>query len=794
CVNNATPLTNLDGRQVGSVGLWTDISDLKRTESRLREYEFAINAMSSAVSLQIRREGRFIYQMVNDAWCRLTGVTRDQALGREGRHLAGLVDREERLRQISAAADERRTITYRGRSEFEGRVTTMETVFHPIIEPGRQVDRIIVVTRDVSEEERASAALNDSLRNLRLALDAIGDGIFASGAASPDEPVLFHNERMLDIWGLQLAPGEALSPRKIMQRATGLFADPAAQLQRVGEIISDNLFSDDRVRLNDGRVLRRRCFPFVDQGHMVRVWSFADVTVEEDAVDALRAAEARQRALIEAFPGYIACLDADLRYVFVNARLRQKLGLEEADIVGRQLGEVPGTENSRESADAAVRALAGEPVVIERHWPEQAELITFAPGSGHGQDPLCYAFGIDITAQKRAQAQLLTLKEEAERANLAKSEFLSRMSHELRTPMNAIIGFAEVLEADQDPPLAAAHRPLVHDMRAGGQHLLALINEVLDLARVEAGKLEVTAEPVELGPLLAECGGLVASLARAHEVSFEPGVMPGEPVWLLGDRIRLKQVLLNLLSNAVKYNRRGGSVRVVASALQGGWQLEVHDQGEGLTEAQQQRLFLPFERLNADRSGIEGTGIGLALSRRLVDLMRGRIGVHSRPGHGSCFWIWLPVASGAGVTEAPRLPEAEPSQAALGHALTLAGSVLYVDASGFETSLMCAALQNFAGLDVRTAQGEDDCLAAVSEQIPSLILLNVESAGLDHGCLMRRLRDEERTRSIPVIALSSDTAPTWQARDNQTGFAGHLRRPFDRAVLHAALRRVLQPQ
>ncbi|MCP5271494.1 MAG: PAS domain S-box protein [Burkholderiaceae bacterium] len=797
CVNNATPLTDLDGRTVGSVGLWTDISELKRTEARLREYEFAINAMSAAVSLQVRRDGQFRYQMVNDAWCRLSGVSREQALGLEGRSLPGLADRDERLRHITAAADERRTITYRGWVEVDGNRVNTETVYHPIVEDGRPVDRVIVVSRDVTEEQRASAALNASLRNLRTALNAIGDGIFASGAAGPDEPVLFHNERMLSMWGLAVAPGEVLTPRRIMTHAAAMFADPQAQARRVDEIIRGNLFSDDRVRLKDGRALRRRCFPFVDGGHMVRVWTFADITAEEDAVDALRTAEAQQRAMIEAFPGYIACLDADLRYVFVNARLRQMLGLAEADIVGQRLREVAGTERSAESEAAVLRALAGETVVIERQWnqgaasQEEVQLITLAPGPGDGDAPVCYAFGIDITAQKRAQAQLLTLKEEAERANLAKSEFLSRMSHELRTPMNAIIGFAEVLASDQDPPLAPSHRPLVHDILAGGEHLLELINEVLDLARVEAGRLEVAAEPVELMPLLAECSGLVAPLARAHGVSWQPAAMPPDPSWVCADRIRLKQVLLNLLSNAIKYNRPHGQVRIDVCHSDDGWRVEVHDQGEGLTEAQQRRLFVPFERLDAERKGTEGTGIGLALSSRLVDLMRGRIGVRSTPGQGSCFWIWLPTAAPAIAAEVAAVRGVSTADGAPGDPPALAGSLLYVDGSAFEAALMAAALQDHPDFELRTAEGEDDCVAQARARPPSLILLDVDRPELDSARLLRRLREHDQTHAIPVVALSSSAAVDAPPPGAQPAFAGHLVKPFDLAVLEATLRRAI---
>ncbi|MHA7814899.1 MAG: sensor histidine kinase [Pseudohaliea sp.] len=235
--------------------------------------------------------------------------------------------------------------------------------------------------------------------------------------------------------------------------------------------------------------------------------------------------------------------------------------------------------------------------------------------------------------------ELVAARDEAQRASLAKSEFLSRMSHELRTPLNAILGFGQLLQWEVRNSQQADS---VKEILRAGKHLLELINEVLDLARIEAGSLTVTREAVPLAPLLEDCLTLIGPLAEARGIRIVDGWRDAARL-VRADRVRLKQVLLNLLSNAVKYNREGGSLSILCLAEADGIQVRVSDTGEGLTPEQQARLFSAFERLDADKTTIEGTGIGLALSRHLVELMQGEIGVESRPGEGSTFWVRLPA-------------------------------------------------------------------------------------------------------------------------------------------------------
>ncbi|MEX0912763.1 MAG: ATP-binding protein, partial [Gemmatimonadota bacterium] len=352
---------------------------------------------------------------------------------------------------------------------------------------------------------------------------------------------------------------------------------------------------------------------------------------------------------------------------------------------------------------------------------------------------------------------------EAEAADQAKTEFIARMSHELRTPMNAILGFAQILEMDQ---LTSEQRESVDQILKGGRHLLLLINEVLDIARIEAGRLAISPEPVDLGDVLEQCLALVAPLAAARDITL-PAKPGASNVFVRADRQRLVQALLNLLSNAIKYNRADGRVSIYTEAKGSRIRISVRDTGPGVSAERQSRLFKPFERLGADQSTIEGTGLGLALSKAFVEMMGGRIGLDCPSDGGSIFWIEL-EADRSQISEfepesAPAVARREPSPPRARQ------SILYIEDNLSNVKLVDRILRRRPHVDLLTAMQGSLGIELAAQHRPSLILLDLNLPDLPGEEVLLRLRAEPASRDIPVLVVSADASTAQAERLKATG-------------------------
>ncbi len=387
---------------------------------------------------------------------------------------------------------------------------------------------------------------------------------------------------------------------------------------------------------------------------------------------------------------------------------------------------------------------------------------------------------LDVTELKRAQEEMRAAKEEAEKANRAKSEFLSRISHELRTPLNAILGFGQLLDLE---PLAPRQRSSVDQILKGGRHLLDLINEVLDITRLESGGMELSLEAVDVATVLTEALNLVRPLADQHRVRFVPPAVEGCPA-VLADRGRLHQTLLNLLSNAAKYNREDGEMHVTCAGIgEGTVRLSIRDTGLGLTPEELGQLFTPFQRFGAPQRGITGTGLGLTISRSLVEAMGGTIGVESVPGSGSTFHVDLPAAPAATQVPAASAPK-NPPPAPLPPAVR---TLLLIDDQITNVSLVKRVLETHPNLRLFNALDGRSGLALARKQVPDLILLDLHLPDIGGDEVMRRLRLEARTCDVPVIVLSADATPAQITRLKQLGVREYLTKPFRIRELLAAI-------
>ncbi len=385
---------------------------------------------------------------------------------------------------------------------------------------------------------------------------------------------------------------------------------------------------------------------------------------------------------------------------------------------------------------------------------------------------LLYCVARDVTERMEADRELAVAKEQADTANLAKSEFLSRMSHELRTPLNAILGFGQLLEMDE---LEAPQRESVGQILGGGRHLLSLVDEVLDISRIETGSMRVLLEPVELMSALHDAVALIAPVAEEAGVMLNTELLAAADDHVLADRQRLRQVVLNLLSNAVKYSRRGDTVTVSSVWTADRVRITVSDTGPGIASEKLNRLFVAFDRLDAEETGVPGTGLGLALSKSLTELMGGTIFADSSPGHGSAFTITLQAASSP--IHRPRLAEAR--DAGMLAEVVGARTILYIEDNPSNARLVEQAFASQPSVRVVPAMQGGAGLDFAKARLPDLILLDLHLPDMDGSVVLDRLQADPATAGIPVIVLSADATQA-QVRDLlAAGALAYLTKPLE---------------
>ena len=373
-----------------------------------------------------------------------------------------------------------------------------------------------------------------------------------------------------------------------------------------------------------------------------------------------------------------------------------------------------------------------------------------------------------------AQVQLENARTIAEKANLAKSTFLSNMSHELRTPLHAILGFAQLLESGSPPPTDSQNVRL-HQIIKAGWYLLELINEVLDLAVIESGKLALLREPVLLTELLHECENIVEAQAQQHTVQIQ--FLPFDQNWFANaDHTRLKQALINLLTNAIKYNRQHGTVVVSCSRSSADRiRISIKDSGQGLSPEKLSQLFQPFNRLGQENGAEEGTGIGLVVTKQLVEMMGGTIGVESSVGVGSEFWIELigdvmPQLAGGHALQAQAQAQAQSSMSQR--------TLLYVEDNAANLMLVEQIIEGQPQLRMLSARDGNLGIALARTHVPEVILMDINLPGLSGIEALNILREDPITRHIPVVALSANAMQCDIEKGMEAGFFRYLTKPI----------------
>ena len=500
---------------------------------------------------------------------------------------------------------------------------------------------------------------------------------------------------------------------------------------------------------------------------------------------ALRRSEEHFRALIENGSDCIMIVDAAGKITYVGPSVEKIVGYRAEAVQNRRLDALVHPEDASRLHDTidGVFATPGRVLRFEvrvRHRDGSWRVFeSFARTLRvDSRDAGAVVNARDITDHKDADAALIEAKEQAEKANGAKSEFLSRMSHELRTPMNSILGFAQVLAMGD---LDAGQQRAVDRICKAGDHLLMLINEVLDLARIEANRQMLSVEPVRVAGLLRELLDLARPIANQYECKLIDEIPADADCFVLADQQRITQVLLNLVSNAIKYNRPGGDVRFTTRVVSGAQgkrvAIGVCDTGRGIAAERMSDLFTPFARLGAEASGIEGTGLGLSLSRRFVEAMGGSIRAESTLGVGSTFWVelaWAPSpvaiaqpAADARDTSTPRLVLPGPT------------TILYVEDNLANLDLIETLFAPYPELRLIPALQGKLGLELARDHQPDLVLLDLHLPDIPGEAVLRSLREDPRTNGIPVVIVSADATPSRINKLRAAGARQYLTKPLN---------------
>ena len=485
--------------------------------------------------------------------------------------------------------------------------------------------------------------------------------------------------------------------------------------------------------------------------------------------------EVRLRAIFHnAFDGILS-FDTDGRIHAANPAAEHLFGLKAEEIKRRRIADLLPDIRPDDANPSLVCELTGRRADGGK-FPASLSLER----TEGGKEKLFVCLVRDNTAEQQARQALVEARDSAERANKAKSEFLSSMSHELRTPMNSILGFAQLLQSDPDNPLSDTQKESVDQIARAGWHLLQLINDVLDLAKVEAGKIEAILEDVDLDTVMAECLSLVMPLAEKHGIELADQAT-GTGLHIRADYTRFKQVVLNLVSNGIKYNRKNGSVAIEARRVDDWCEIAIVDTGVGLSAEQIDRIFEPFSRVAAQREEIEGTGIGLTITRKLVALMGGAIGVESQPGAGSRFWVRIPLYQGDSAGRPAALGgTAEADASATARNAGQQQTVLYVEDNPANLALVEYVLrQRRPQLRLISAHTGELGIALAESQRPDLIILDISLPGMDGYEVLDVLRADPQLRNTPTFALSANAMQRDIEKGLEAGFDDYLTKPID---------------
>ncbi len=630
--------------------------------------------------------------------------------------------------------------------------------------------------------ERARAELEISRRHefLQQLLDSAAEGLFGVDLQGR---CTFINRSALQLLGVQATGDVVGRDMHALLHPGGTCAGESCPLRRSLALQRATHAPEETFRTAGGGSVRVEFWshPFYQGGTLSGVVvTFFDIGEQVRIRDALRKTEARMARLVDTVADAVIALDANRRIVLFNRAAETIFRAPASELIGRGIGEL--LDEATVLADVAAPGGKVHEVQGRRFdgevFPAEVSVASFESEQGAMTTII-----LRDMSQREAVRREREARQAIEASSRAKMTFLSRMSHELRTPLNAVLGFARLMSLDRQSPLDVRNAERVARIESAGRHLLALVNDVLDLSRVEAGEMSLSLESVDVLSVSDEAMSVVASAAREGGVTLhmaadavDDAATAGAdgPVRVLADQVRLRQVLINLLSNAVKYTPRGGRVELIVRPAGPVCKLVIADTGIGMTEEQVAHLFEPFNRLGAERSAIEGTGIGLVLTRHLVELMQGVLNIASTHGRGTVATVTLLQRQEADARiEAPRAEGVVDDRCLPGL------DVLYVEDNEVNVELVRQVVTLRSGIRLRIAHDGATALRMARLSPPELMLVDMHLGDMTGIELAARLRQEVPAASMHMVALSADALPEQIRAALDEGFEEYLTKPID---------------
>jgi len=733
--------------------------------------------------------GNIVY--VNDKFCEISGFERAELLGQNHRLLRSThhdkAFYEELWQTISAGKIWNGAICNVNK---EGREYWVESTIVPFLDETGLPYQYVSVRTDITALKTSSERLELSQRFANIGnwdWDLKTDKVIWSEQAVK----LFGYSDSAESFNFESFE-KVIPPEDMPMISTAI--DDCMRLDKEYDIEHRVLWPDGSIRWvhEKGNVIRN------SQNEAVRMLGVVrDITLQKTWQRKLADSEKRMRAQLDSMSEGMFGLDKQGAITFVNQAACAMLGYSQSELIGQPLSAViiADADNNGSMTELIQHKDEG---VTEAHFKcidgssipvEYSSMPVLGEKTIEG---VVFTFK-DITERKQAEQELIEAKEAAENANKAKSQFLSSMSHELRTPLNAIIGFGQLLNMDVETELSELQSDNVKEILRAGEHLLELINEVLDLSKIEAGQTQMSIEPVALAEVLADCISLVSSMADKNNINLgyfrhhqrvENISSVSDSVYVLADKLRLKQVFLNLLSNAIKYNRDHGQVTISCSLKENETcQISIKDTGEGISAEEMKNLFQPFNRLGHEDSTIEGTGIGLVITKNLVEMMGGEISCLSEKGKGTTFTVELSVPDTANTVDSINnqiLPNQQSDQC----------NVLYIEDNPANIRLMAQVFSREKNMHLSTVHEPVLGLSLVEENRPDLVLLDINLPGMNGFSVLRKLR-ELFGEDYPVIAVSANSMPRDIEKGMQAGFTDYITKPIDIERLLHSIKNIL---